>query len=117
MKRYVNYYVELQPNGNTETRVKQYQAASPGNAFLKAHREFRDAKLIRAWRQSENPKEPARIIYEAPSVAKVSANGLVEKLEQPAFAFMASVPFQRAPIRTPASWSGITSSPPNQKEN
>ena len=86
MVLYYTYYVRFCFNGETKPQTKRYRAHGPGEAFQKCHREFRDARLIEGWRQSERNGEHAITYYEAPSTISIAA-GLEIVWEQTSFGF------------------------------
>jgi hypothetical protein len=73
MIHYHSYYIKFRRNGKPESQTKRYQAANPGHAFQKCHREFPGAKLIQGWRQSDCRDEYAVTTYEPPSTVRIVA--------------------------------------------
>jgi hypothetical protein len=93
MIRYLTYYIEFRRNGKAELQTKRYEAANPGHAFQKCHREFPGAQLIQGWRQSERNGEHAVTTYEAPSTVTIVPEPTV-KWEQLLFGFANQLSFK-----------------------
>lgn len=86
MTHYHTYYIKFRRNGKAESQTKRYQAANPGHAFQKCHREFPGAQLIQGSRQSDRNGEHAVTTYEPPLTATIVLGARV-KWEQMLFSF------------------------------
>jgi hypothetical protein len=87
MIHYDTCYIKFRRNGKAESQTKRYQAANPGHAFQKCHREFPDAQLIHGCRQSDCRGEYAVTTYEPPLMVRIVA-GPKAKEEQVLFGFV-----------------------------
>jgi len=90
MIHYHTYYIKFRRNGKAESQTKRYQAANPGHAFWKCHREFPGAQIIQGWRQSDYKDEYAVTIYEPPPMIRIVA-GPKAKEEQVPFGFVSEI--------------------------
>jgi hypothetical protein len=90
MIHYHTYYIKFRRNGKPESQTKRYQAANPGQAFQKCHREFPGAQLIQGWRRSDSKDEVVVATYESPSTVRVVA-GSKAKAEQTFFGFLKEI--------------------------
>jgi hypothetical protein len=91
MNAFFTCYIEYRLNG--VTRIKQYRARDPGEAFHKCHRRFPDAELLGGWRLSERNGERAITYYEAPSTISITATPEIV-WEQTAFGFADQLSFK-----------------------
>jgi hypothetical protein len=89
-KTFYPFWVDYSVSGHLRTRC--YQASDPGNAQAKCLAEHPKATIIRSYRTSDNPKEPAICVYAAASAIKITAEP-EPRVTQDEFGFTKSLSF------------------------
>jgi hypothetical protein len=87
------YHIRFTRRGETQARVRQFQASNPGSAFAKCIKKFPGCTLLGGWREARlitGGGEICRLTYAPPSTARIIGEP-EPKVEQIAFGFLEEI--------------------------